>query len=178
MATIPTISLYQPWASLWVHGKKLIETRSWAWKARLPSVLAVHAAKRWTRDQEDLCGEDPFHPALLACGYADGRRLNGDALPRGAVVGLVRLVECVPAGQVSFLSTDEPPCWFKDGLYRYLGLGPTERAFGDYSPGRFAWLTDRRLAFAEPLPLRGFQSVWQWAPPQRILDLAEELRQS
>jgi hypothetical protein len=42
------ISLWQPWASLWVSGRKIHETRSW--RTRHRGWLAVHAARRIEAD--------------------------------------------------------------------------------------------------------------------------------
>lgn len=54
------ISLWQPWASLWVHGLKRIETRSWAFPLQLPVVLAVHAAKKWDDKQLMMAYREAF----------------------------------------------------------------------------------------------------------------------
>ena len=52
------LSLWQPWASAIAVGAKVFETRHWATERR--GLIAIHAAKRWTRDQREtahtLCG--------------------------------------------------------------------------------------------------------------------------
>lgn len=35
-----------------------------------------------------------------------------------------------------------------------------ERAFGDYAPGRYAWLLANVRALPEPVPCRGYQQLW------------------
>ena len=72
------LSLWQPWASLNAVGGKEYETRSW-WPPRsvLPSVIAIHAAKR----------EHPEfrrHPEVVSL-------LGNDPLPKGAVVAVALL---------------------------------------------------------------------------------------
>lgn len=64
------ISLHQPWGSAIAGGIKRIETRGWSTKVR--GRIAIHAAKRWTGDQQ-----------LLARMYAE--HLPAD-IPRGVVV--------------------------------------------------------------------------------------------
>ena len=56
------ISLWQPWATLIAVGAKRLETRSW--ESRYQGELAIHAAKRWTADEQDLIQASPFREAL------------------------------------------------------------------------------------------------------------------
>ena len=76
------ISLWQPWATLIAVGVKRLETRSW--DSRYQGELAIHAAKRWTADEQDLIQESPFREAL-----------QGHRMPRGAIVAVVRLTGCL-----------------------------------------------------------------------------------
>ena len=46
------ISLWQPWATAIAVGVKQIETRHWKTDYRGP--IAIHAAKRWTRDEREF----------------------------------------------------------------------------------------------------------------------------
>ena len=72
------LSLWQPWASLIAIGSKEYETRSW-WPPRsgLPSVIAIHAAKR----EHPEFRHDPEVVSLL----------GNDPLPRGAIVAVALL---------------------------------------------------------------------------------------
>jgi hypothetical protein len=38
----------------------------------------------------------------------------------------------------------------------------SELAFGDFSPGRFAWLLKNVRVFENPIPARGALSLWDW----------------
>jgi len=41
----------------------------------------------------------------------------------------------------------------------------TERAFGDYSPGRWAWLLADVKPLTTPIPARGALGLWNWEAP-------------
>jgi len=70
------ISLWQPWASLVIDGRKRIETRSWKAPGFLiGQQLAIYATKRV---DVDFAAE---------CGY-------GATIPRGAILGVVLLTGC------------------------------------------------------------------------------------
>lgn len=146
------LSLWQPWASLLVHGKKRVETRSWGIRHRGP--LLIHAAKTWNGELQRICGSQEFATAVLEC----GAKTTTD-LPLGAIVGRVDVVDCYPAEKVHHSGA-------ADGVMicptypNWLMIGPTEKAFGDYSPGRFAFLCSSFVAFAKPIPYRGMQGLF------------------
>ena len=75
------ISLWQPWATPVVMGRKRYETRHWKTAYRGP--LLIHAAKRWQADQKMLLDEWPFRQLL-----------DGVPLPRGCILGRVNLTGC------------------------------------------------------------------------------------
>ncbi|KKM82316.1 hypothetical protein LCGC14_1320910 [marine sediment metagenome] len=122
------LSLTQTWASLMALGLKKVETRSWKTHYRGP--LAIHAAKGFPRWAIELAREEPFATALVRAGI---RRL--DELPRGAIIATANLVDCVPTEIVS--------------------ISEQERAFGDYTPGRWAWFLEDVTQLALPIPWRG-----------------------
>jgi activating signal cointegrator 1 len=129
------ISLWQPWASLWLTDAKLHETRHWATSYRGP--LLVHAAKRRI---DDLSGDRLDEICDGIWGHHWGLEL-----PRGALIGVVRLVACFSTDTmpIGHQSTDDYEC-------------------GDFSAGRYAWqrsATDVRT-FAEPIPYRGQQGFF------------------
>ncbi len=37
-----------------------------------------------------------------------------------------------------------------------------ERSFGDYTPGRFAWLLDQVRRLPEPVAAKGALGLWEW----------------
>ncbi|MDP3703221.1 MAG: hypothetical protein Q8R78_02410 [Candidatus Omnitrophota bacterium] len=47
----------------------------------------------------------------------------------------------------------------------YINPTQKERAFGDYSPGRWAWELKNPRRLAAPIPCRGRQGMWD-VPPE------------
>jgi hypothetical protein len=35
--------------------------------------------------------------------------------------------------------------------------------YGDFTPGRFAWLLSSIKALDEPMPAKGHQGLWEWS---------------
>lgn len=151
------ISLWQPWASAIAVGLKTIETRSWAPPtAAIGQPLAICSAKAQTvfMNNERLHLRDwwiahvrynpdhhiPFHRAGMD---------NWVDLPFGKVVATARLYA------VCSTSEDPPP----DGV----SLN-TDAAWGDFSPGRFAWFLDNITPLEQPVPVIGRQGIFNWSP--------------
>lgn len=132
------LSLTQPWATLVAIGAKKIETRSWP--SRYSGPLAIQAAKGFPRDCMDLCRDEPFWSALNSAGI-----LRPSDLPRGVVLCTVTLMGCRKTEDV-------------------IGqIDAREREFGDYSPGRWAWMFDLNgETFDPPIPARGSLGLWDW----------------
>lgn len=132
------LSLLQPWASLVVMGLKKIETRSWRTAYRGP--LLIHASLG--RKGKVLATEAPFAKYIP----------DFDALPFGAIIGQVHLDDVVPVEQL-FYSNE-----------KLAALTLEEKAFGDYTKGRYAWLlTDARF-FEEAIPVKGGLGIWKFRP--------------
>lgn len=130
------LSLWEPWASLMAIGAKKNETRSWSTEYR--GWLAIHASKGGLRigEMSSLMSNPIFQVAL-----------KGVKLASGEIVAIVRLVDCVPTESLLCLSPRHPR------------LTPEEEAFGDYAPGRFAWITTDVFRLPEPIPYRGRQGL-------------------
>jgi activating signal cointegrator 1 len=112
------LTIYQPWATLIVHGFKYYETRSWQTQVR--GRIAIHAGRRVLKDAATLCEMEPFRSLLARAGYG-----NFKSLPLGAVVGTAVLENCIPANG--------------------LEIESVERSLADFRPGRWAWqLTQRQ----------------------------------
>lgn len=134
------ITLWQPWSSLIAIGAKRIETRSWATPYRGP--LAIHASKRVPLDVTDFYAENALPSVLTDAGY----KTLAD-LPCGLILATCRLVDVLP-------TTDE--------FLTNVLLTP-EWNYGDYSPGRFAWLLDDITRLDPPVPASGRQGLWEWS---------------
>lgn len=150
------ISLWQPWATLLANGEKKIETRSWPIKGPFPRVLAIHAAKKWTRELHQLCHQEPFRTSLIACGHGnDQGYVYAPGLPKGVIVGMVRVVACESTNQGLFIPA-------------LLKLSEKEIAFGDYHTNRFAWICDQFFKLPNQEPCIGRQGFFQWESPAGV----------
>lgn len=140
------LSLTQPWATLIALGVKQMETRSWWTAYRGP--LAIHAAKAFPEGARELCFEEPFHNVLRRAGYGDADAAHQEPLPRGAIVAVADLAACISTNHEAMLEA-------------HLRLAsPFERAFGDFTSGRYAWVLRAIRPLREPLPCRGYPNVW------------------
>jgi|WetSurMetagenome_2_1015567.scaffolds.fasta_scaffold49370_2 activating signal cointegrator 1 len=158
------MTLTQPWASLVALGAKNIETRSWTTAYRGP--LAIHAAKTFGVWKEAgiraMFEQFPeFEIALQKQGWG----LN--ELPRSAMVATCQLVGIV---RTEVLVEKHVHEWTgSDGWGYRFELTHDESIFGDYTPGRYAWL----LADVRQLPIaysaRGALGLWEWTPTEPIV---------
>jgi len=168
---VKCLSLWNPWAMLLVAGLKRVETRSWAMRHRGP--LLIQASKTWNPDLATLCVDSskPFRLAVESMGYpiagtvAEAKR--GWGLPFGAIVGCVRVTDCFRTGVVSVAASNPAvpyvTTWANTGGVdnRSLRISEQEQAFGDYSPGRFAFLCESPVRFDRPIPYRGAQGLFE-----------------
>lgn len=132
------LSLLQPWASLVVLGAKQIETRSWQTAYR--GELLIHASLG--KKGGFLCRQPPFSRYIK----------DFDRLPFGAIIGSVVLTEIVPVERLSL--TNE--------ALALLTL--EEKAFGDYTEGRYAWLLQNPVPLPEPIFIKGSLGLWNYVP--------------
>lgn len=150
------ITLHQPWATLVAIGEKKIETRSWLTQYR--GKLAIHAGRNTkyvnVRSRDYLCDEEPFRSILL-----DWMAWKNNTMPLGCIVATCNLVEVARIN----LAISFPACrayWHNKREWR---LSAQERAFGDYSVGRYMWLLDNVQILPEPIPAKGSMGFWEWS---------------
>lgn len=147
------LSLLEPWATLMAIDAKRIETRGWGTSYR--GSLAIQASKKLARDQKELCFDEPFRLALVSAGFG-----TPTDLPVGCVVAVRELLDCIeiPDGEPSQsrLFANEST------LIRGVKLPPDgdEFSFGNYTPGRFAWITRLVHRFTRPIPCVGALGLW------------------
>jgi hypothetical protein len=132
------LSLLQPWASLVIMGFKKIETRSWSTAYR--GSLLIHASLG--RKGKVLATEPPFSKYIR----------HFDSLPFGAIIGRVQLIDILPVEDL----------FYSDAALATLTL--EEKAFGDYTKGRYAWLLEEPEAFEDPIPIKGTLGLWSFKP--------------
>lgn len=180
------LTLHQPWASLVKERAKTIETRSWRTHHR--GRLAIHAAQVALRpgwlSTQPLEAHRLYPYSLMKpdtrrfpSGYAGSHWPDPDKHPLGAVVATCELVDVVPI-------IDRDACeWHHehpDGVAPcahaavdnqvvvhapWRGYHTTvldEQCYGDYTPGRWAWLLDDITPCDPPLSASGKQGLWEW----------------
>lgn len=138
LVSMKALSLLQPWASLVVMGAKKIETRSWRTDYR--GELLIHASRG--KKGAALCGDPLFRNHIPSF----------QQLPFGAVIGSVKLRDVVPVEMLQL----------PDATLASLTL--EEKAFGDYTKGRYAWLLEEPVQFRHPLPANGSLGLWNYLP--------------
>lgn len=127
------ITLYQPWASLWLTDAKRTETRPR--RTNHVGPLLVHAGKKVVTDP-DVLGDDLIEIIVDLFGPD-----WADTLPRGALIGIVDLI--------GYARTEE-----------FVGT-ERDRVCGDHRPGRFAWIRRDGIRLIEkPIPWRGCQAMF------------------
>lgn len=134
--TMKAISLWQPWASLWLSPAKRHETRHW--QTRYRGKLLVHAAKKLVDGPDgDLAG-------ILIEQFGQNWR---DALRYGAILGMVDLVDVVPTERIV-------------NAWRWTDEERTDNACGNFDDGRYGWKRGTYWVFPEPIPYRGRQTLF------------------
>lgn len=158
------LTLHQPYASLVALGVKTIETRSWpAPKSLIGQHIAIHAGAKLPEVARR--GAPIGHFKVFAASrcvprfprevHAILERCDGriSELPLGAIVATARLADCIP-----IVDLTKP----ERRARRYVGVHPQLRElmvatgqlvpffenridqlpYGDFRPGRWAWLLD------------------------------------
>ncbi len=145
------LTLTQPWASLVAIGAKKIETRSWYTKHRGP--IAIHAAKNPPPDLFGIiCFTKGMEQSFFRYGIGVGGWPSSDAARgycmgmRGLILATADLVNCVPTENEGIARA----CW-----------GNHEVAFGDFSPGRWAWILEDVHRLVMPIPAKGRLGLWE-----------------
>lgn len=128
------LTVWQPWASLIALDLKKYETRSWPTNYR--GNIVIHAAKT----DDGWFYLSPHERYEIVLSLKEHGIEDVDLIPRSAGVCVAYLADCLPVMMVP----------------------PEERKFGDFTPGRFCWLLTDIRPFAEPIPARGQQGLWDW----------------
>lgn len=151
----PVLSLSPPYGSLIALLLKRIETRSWKTDYRGQLLIHQTAAPGPKGTTEaalwELCLSEPFRTALPLASPA--------RLPRGKIVAVCELIDCRPIVEscIGYGLIDAE----KDRAYTW-DVTDQERAFGDYTAGRWAWLLADVKALPEPIAARGMPGLWRW----------------
>jgi len=158
------LTLTQPWASLMAIGAKKIETRSWRTPYR--GSIAIHAAKGFPGEVKRFCEAEVVCDALgwPRMGAITQASLNESArliksLPVGMVLATARLISCIPTREIEPEKIIEVDHLAGCGDFE---ITEQEYAFGNYDPGRWAWLFADVKLLPVPDPVKGALSLWEW----------------
>jgi hypothetical protein len=136
------ISLWQPYATFMHHSLKWVETRGWP--TRFRGDLAICSAKRNWMPGEFGEGVEQVAQLITRAWYQSNKFKHPSRrpllFPMGYVLCLVEVVDCVPVEK------------FKPS--------PLEGLLGDYTPGRFAWVTRNLRTLKQPVPVCGRQGFF------------------
>jgi hypothetical protein len=126
------LTLQQPYAQLSVIGAKKIETRSFNTHYR--GELLIHSSLRIWKGFYELIATKPFSKYIKA----DSQLILGCIVGKVNLVGVERTEDLLKT-----LSADE-------------------KAFGDYSPGRYGWILEDAEMFDKPIGARGNLGIWNY----------------
>lgn len=194
LSDLRVLTLTQPPATLLADPElpKTIIDRPKPWPSTIPLpawVLIGAAAKRpepWSK-----VGDYRIVPVNHRRGWYLTRQMDGAEIGQrplwlGAVIGAAHVTECLPirCGSYAIQAKDEgtrglwlTPIRRPGGSHRLLldenisGNDPDELTdlsaelpYGDFTPGRFGYLTDRTVLFPEPIRWKGAQGFQRATP--------------
>ena len=140
------ISLWQPYASFMRDDLKWNETRNRLTHYR--GELAICAAKRnWMPGEFGNAVEDLVNrmgELWLSENKLKRPEDRPELFPKGFVLCVVNLVGCHPTEEMT--------------------VSPLEKIVGNYSPGRFAWITHSCRRLKSPVPVVGHQGFFNLPP--------------
>jgi hypothetical protein len=150
-----TLTIWQPWCSAIPAGLKKIETRGWpAPISAIGQRIAIHAAKRWTREETDFWTSWRLQAGASELMAFENIGIAGvlETMPRSCVVATAVLADCRRSEDL-----------MADGL-----LTEREQQWGNFTPGRFGWMFSDVRPLTKPIPASGLQKLWNWEPPAGI----------
>ena len=135
------LSLYEPYATLVVHGYKQLDPRNWATDYR--GQLVIHASVRATeQDKLTAWATDPRVDAAI----------YGLTYRPGALLGTVDLVDIVLTSRLGAQMTPQ------EAVYA---------AHGDWADAHYAWVFANPQAFQQPILCKGHRKLWR-VPQDRL----------
>jgi hypothetical protein len=168
---VKALTIRQPHASLVATGVKTIETRSRQTHHR--GQLAIHAGMHRPTEGEDV-GDwwwdwDVDEGVIVR----RGDTWKQHPAPLGAIVAVADLVDCVPIVEDGWPANGawRPALVIEnDTLTLYRSDDPDlsedaddQKPYGDFTPGRWAWLLADVRPLVEPVRCPGFQGIWDLA---------------
>lgn len=153
------ISLWQPHASALFVPRlgslpgQMIKTNETRKRPLPPHIkgtrVAIHAAKRRTKDQEKWFLDNVRNGLDQVCdSFADEDINSLNDLPFGCIIGTVIFQHCELT---------------EEAIARKV-VDYSDKIFGLWTPGRFAWQAIKVEKFATPVPCKGLQGWFNWSP--------------
>jgi hypothetical protein len=155
MKIYKVLTLWEPWATLFAHGIKKLETRPKATNFR--GTYLIHSALKWDAENKNIWQVQPFYDELISLWNKTNYPFLQSWLAsnRGHIIGAVDVVDCQ-----RILSDWEESGYmyqFEKGL---KDISPTEEAFGDYRDGRYVWICENHRVLETPIPYKGQQGYY------------------
>lgn len=138
------LTIWQPWASLMATGAKKIETRGW--RTHYRGDIVICSAKR----KIPLTERDDLYRLSQDRKLAPLADIIMNTLPLGQALAIVTLADVAPAEQIP------------------IEMKQSEMFYGDYSPGRFGWITTNLRRIKDPFPVKGQQGIWNLMMPNWV----------
>jgi activating signal cointegrator 1 len=126
------ITLYQPYATAILVGKKKIDTRSW--KTNHRGTIAIHAAKVFPKFEQELLRKEMITSRLPP---------NIEEYSFGAIICLADITDVRATEDL------------------YFEIGVNERRYGNYSKGRWGWILTNIRPLLKPIKCNGRQKTWK-----------------
>lgn len=153
------LTIWEPSATLYAHGIKKIETRPKPTSYK--GIYLIHAAIKWTKRQKELCLSKYFFTELLKLGYLSIKdkysipTINIDKFKFGHIIGAVDIKSCARINNFFGDVTTSMTEWSDETV-----IEQPELSFGDYTPGRYAWIGENHRILKEPIPYKGSQGYY------------------
>lgn len=165
MKEYKVLSLWEPWATLLAYGIKKIETRPGptSWTIEKGTYL-IHAARKWTKELDSICDSEPFKTELhnLNIYRSTYRGIGGsinfgwkESFKLGHIIGAIDVVECCP-----IFENLQNKIVIRHNDARFEEIKQPELSFGDYTLGRYAWITKNARVLETPIPYKGQQGYY------------------
>lgn len=148
MDPIRVISIWQPYATLWVAGFKMNETRPFPCHSLVGKRLYVASTSTIKPQQRALFNDERFQHYYAATGLPPL-----EELPHGYLLGSVLINSCDPIGEDDLDDITEE-----------------EQLYGDWRPGRYAWRGRDPQFLPEPIKVSGAQGIWFLKDAAQVLD--------
>lgn len=155
--TCKVLTLWEPWATLFVHNLKKYETRPATTNHK--GIYLIHAAMKMDKFQKDACQLEPFSSALNSIGIKDYKDLKP-----GHIIGAYTQLHCYRIIPESSNVYQWISLWNVNSVVKeseIIVCSSNEYYFGDFSKGRFAWEGTGKQVFNNPIPYKNGQGYYQ-----------------